>query len=1793
MATIAALPSSLRQKLSAVARTMIRIRVVRSSSWLVLVLAASAGMIFALDAWLKFPMAFRIAGLIGWIVVAIGMAIHMVRALRRCPNVPALAALIESEYPNLAERLSTSVELADVADDQHGSRTLIDLLIRETDLRARQLNFLQATPERGAWRLAWIALGVVMLVIAPSAIWPNSYARQVRRFFLPFAKEAVRYEIVVNPGDTAVARGQSIALSAHVRSEHNVELPKSATLVITDAAGKKTRLAMKSDQPQVFYYKVNTVPDSFRFQIEAGDAVSAEHAVTAVDLVQLAAGSPSIQIEPPAYAKKNIENRVISGLGDFDAIQHGRLTFSFRFTRPAQNAWLEWQPITEGAKPENTARYMLQCEPSDTAATLELPVRASGRFSLVLEAEHGVRTELPSQLLTVIVDRPPAFVKVTGVTEQPRVVGSYETVPIDLALADDFGIDSAVVEYRLNNDVEIKTENIALDEPGSAQVSARHVLKLAGKVKDGDAFHYRLRILDNRNVPEAKVTPHVVYFPADNRWLTFKIAQSAEPLRQQEILAQRDDIRRRLDDLIRELNLERNKIYRTKMEAKKNEKLLSEPAQLLQDTRKMHQDNEQTLGDLARDVGLTPELRALANRLQDVGDQEMRNASVAMQQAEKQKAASAPRDKEFVKADSEVENAIKRLEDLKKENDKIAQARLDDMRLQQLAERQQQLADKAKQETDPAKAQELAREQADVARELQKLTQQSEALKDALNQAQSETNKELAQKAQELAKAQRDLAEAMNKTQQDAARQQLADLAKKQRELAEKAAQLARETQSPAKVAQTRPLDPENPKEAADALERGDANRALTRQEQAAQDLDRLANDLDRSIRLARDPREAAKQLARLQDEHKDRIDDETRKTPLSNLPAEKRTDLQKEQEAIQQAAQRLSVPATNVPALQEKIAAVEHAAKAAEALSKSNKAQAQKEMAEAKQALDRLADRLPTLEQRLAQAKQEVAKLRRQQDEIARAAESAAKAVDKGDPKSQAARRDLAQRLADAAKKQAEAADKLNQLDLPSHEDRQERVAEAMQNALQDLIGARGQDVPASQQEAKRQLERLEQSLNGQRPADEKAAELARQQQKLAQEAARLAKDEKPAPEKSRDLQNQQRQIAQELQQLQAPEAPQRMAEAQEAVKQADQTNRAGKPEEMAKKADEAAQAMQRLANQLSGKETPAERADRLAKKQAELAAEADRLAKKPDPAAQYEAKKKQQQVQEEAKQIRAGEQAAMEKQKANDALAQLSRAAPEKQAEANQKAADALRDLADKLAGKNSAEKAADLAREQRQLQQETNKAQQQAAAQTPQQRQEAAQRLSRQQQELNQQASQLPAGQQPKALEQARSAMHQAEQSLAKGDMSAAQQKQQEAARALDQLAKQQPQQANNQPNQPQPNQQANSLPNRNQVEQARQLAQQQRELRDAVQQAMGQLTQQNQQPMNNPLQKLTEEQKAIAQDAQKMAQQAGQQQGQQAPSTQQAQQAAKSAQQAAQQLQNGATQQAQQAGQQAQQQMQQLAQSGKGDQAQQAQQLAQRQEALNRQLQQMAGDAKAQAAQQMHQQQNLAQQAQQLGQQMQQQANQAAQPQARNALQQAAQQAQQAQQQMQNAQRSAQQGNPSQTAQSQQQAAQALDRAAQLAQQAAQQQAGSQQAQQGSPQQQAGQSLQQAQNQMGQAQQQLGQNQQSQAQGSMQQAANSLQQAAQQMAQQQQGQKGQRPQQPSNPNGNDGSGNEIIDLSRYGKDAKKYAGKPWGELPGELKTRIIQDMKAQYGDDYSRMIKLYFEQLADRK
>jgi len=73
----------------------------------------------------------------------------------------------------------------------------------------------------------------------------------------------------------------------------------------------------------------------------------------------------------------------------------------------------------------------------------------------------------------------------------------------------------------------------------------------------------------------------------------------------------------------------------------------------------------------------------------------------------------------------------------------------------------------------------------------------------------------------------------------------------------------------------------------------------------------------------------------------------------------------------------------------------------------------------------------------------------------------------------------------------------------------------------------------------------------------------------------------------------------------------------------------------------------------------------------------------------------------------------------------------------------------------------------------------------------------------------------------------------------------------------------------------------------------------------------------------------------------------------------------------------------------------------------------------------------------------------------------------------------------------------------------------------------------------------------------------------------------------------PKRPSRPNVGGGGGSLGTGKGLPPALAKKlepFQGRPWGDLPGELKTELLQSARAQFGDDYAPIIQHYFEQIA---
>jgi hypothetical protein len=58
----------------------------------------------------------------------------------------------------------------------------------------------------------------------------------------------------------------------------------------------------------------------------------------------------------------------------------------------------------------------------------------------------------------------------------------------------------------------------------------------------------------------------------------------------------------------------------------------------------------------------------------------------------------------------------------------------------------------------------------------------------------------------------------------------------------------------------------------------------------------------------------------------------------------------------------------------------------------------------------------------------------------------------------------------------------------------------------------------------------------------------------------------------------------------------------------------------------------------------------------------------------------------------------------------------------------------------------------------------------------------------------------------------------------------------------------------------------------------------------------------------------------------------------------------------------------------------------------------------------------------------------------------------------------------------------------------------------------------------------------------------------------------------------------------AGTGTPDLSALKATLARQTGRAWGELPGHLRTEILQRTQGRYRDDYVRLIQLYFREIA---
>ncbi|MBD3672119.1 MAG: hypothetical protein HUJ26_01220, partial [Planctomycetaceae bacterium] len=815
----------------------------------------------------------------------------VIRPLRHSLSPAEKAALIDLHYPELRERLTSTVEFCDpdLPEEYKGSEVMRSMVLSETMGKLPQVDVAKSLPsDRMQKSLLWGVVAVAVLLL-PFAIRPAHYQLMWSRLLIPggnYATASNLYFDVPNP-ERIRARGTSVDLIAIPRWRFfESELPDSVWLNRVDEAGRIDRSRMKWSTDEGRYeFTLPAVHQDFDYFLSAGSSQSERYHIQVEDAPEIR--SVSLEIEPPAYTGRAVETYSTIA-GRLSVFERSRLKMALNFTKPIESLEFEWGEFaTSIDEPTNTEASSVLPEPmielSDdrTSAVVELNAMVNGAYRLILTDQFELHNlEAPPHSLNVIRDQAPE-VELQTATNDRLEVRPTDTMKVQVAATDDVAIGEMEIHLSFPEERE---EVISADtsELGVASLKYQFGVDLSPYgLKEGEVVTWRVRTADERPIPgpnEVWTSPRIL-----------AVSENAAPLAQADVEKRQEQwkqklrtIREQLEangKLVEEIGQDARKSERENKPFERNEEVpplaqqqwdLSGQLETLSlefSNFELYREMTDVLQELARD-----QLSPLAEDLKTFPEAESEEKPRQLQENSrgvKEVAKNLKQLEGILETLADIEKDLLELERLGDETEKLADSAvaLDEAR-QELSEELAadpelkensdflEQADQIEQQFDA-----LAEDQQKLADALKDLLEKRPELVDAARQLEIDRLKKLAEQARDLANPQEELAKELQQEAKLLADQSRAQKSEQER-LDRDQSQLLTEADRQADRGAIPQLDREDQLAATRNFEEGNLADAAKSQQQFADELTRLAENLDRQSARTNDPKNALQRLA-------------------------------------------------------------------------------------------------------------------------------------------------------------------------------------------------------------------------------------------------------------------------------------------------------------------------------------------------------------------------------------------------------------------------------------------------------------------------------------------------------------------------------------------------------------------------------------------------------------------------------------------------------------------------------------------------------------------------------------------------------------------------------------------------------------------------------------------------------------------------------------------------------------------------------------------------------------------
>ena len=663
-------------RLKAVRSRIRRVQLMRGAMVVATVALAGLFAMMAAD-WLfaPLPMALRWGMSGAWLLAVLAAAKFGFGPLLKPIGLLQVARWLEVRHPEMEERLSTVLELANA-----GGGVSLDLLASLALAAEADAGKVDAVMEvksaRTTRRWGRPAVALTAMLLIALAVWPGATSRLLVRAVAPFSAlgNAAAGRFVVKPGNLEVLEGDPVRIEVTYEGrEKNLEMWMELE------NGQKISQAM-TREGGVFGYGLNPARSSFRYRVRAGREESDGFAITVWPTPKIV--DPQVTLDFPEYTGVlPLETTLDRGIA---AVTGTRVTIAGLTNTAVDSAWLEI-----GGK--RVADGVIETAANGGRLSMPWTLAAGGSGEAVVSVKHrlGREIEVLRFPVEVLEDRAPEVVLLSPMQRDLKVRPD-EVMDMKYEITEDFSIAKLAVEVDAGGKSAMLERTIPLRVGGSKPPRFRGseavaIGELRSRYPGANDIRVRIRAEDAR--PADMGGPGIGF----SEWLKLRIDEGAESLARQELREEHEGAKQTIEEAIRATREARERMDWHREEIKKGE--LNENARKdLKEAGEKLAATEEKLNELSKQM----QEGVHATKADDVR-KAAETVAKAREDLENSPLQDQPpeRDAKLEQARNESESAVKQLENVRNAMDQEREKIEDLARIQDLAQQQQELARQA------------------------------------------------------------------------------------------------------------------------------------------------------------------------------------------------------------------------------------------------------------------------------------------------------------------------------------------------------------------------------------------------------------------------------------------------------------------------------------------------------------------------------------------------------------------------------------------------------------------------------------------------------------------------------------------------------------------------------------------------------------------------------------------------------------------------------------------------------------------------------------------------------------------------------------------------------------------------------------------------------------------------------------------------------------------------------------------------------------------------------------------